>query len=145
MQKATIFERLKTLIPDLEQFVKSELGSARASHAPSQGYMDLHLDLVNRECGHAVIALGHYWRHDSGDMIADPDMEIRVSIENAEAEALSFQQDLPPVYHCIYENGKLSVSERTRHSLNEFLAQWLFNCIQQGHSFNAETAQIVEG
>jgi len=142
MRHEQIFERLKTLIPDLDMFAQMPMGSARTSS--SEGIMDLHLDLIGRgrDHDHIVIALAHNWRHDSGDTIADPDMRVRVSIGSRQAEALAFQQDLPPIYQCVYENGKLVVPEHTRDSINEFLAQWLLNCIKQGHSFDPATAQI---
>jgi len=40
--------------------------------------LDLNLDILQRQPDRILIALSHYWKHGSGDMIADPDMEIAV-------------------------------------------------------------------
>ena len=42
------------------------------------GFMDLNLDILHRQPDRILIARSHYWKHGSGDMIADPDMEIAV-------------------------------------------------------------------
>lgn len=90
----------------------------------SFGFMDLNLDrLERRECS-TTIALSHYYKHPSGDMIPDPDVEIRIFHELEMAEALSFQDifGYKQVYH---ENGYIDAEAKTM--LNKFLLQWLKN------------------
>ncbi len=53
--------------------------------------MDLNLDLLEQTSDNTIIALSHYYKHPSGDMIADPDMTIRVNLPDKTAEALTYQ------------------------------------------------------
>ena len=119
-----IYEKLERLMGDLR-----EIPEAKKSRVP--GFMDLNLDRLSPNGSATVVALSHYYRHPSGDLIADPDMEVRVRPEERMAEALSYQDAY--LYRVVYgENGQ-SVSAATRQELNEFLEQWLGNCLQQGH------------
>jgi uncharacterized protein YqiB (DUF1249 family) len=73
-------------------------------------------------------------QEQNGDLCCDPDMEFRVDIEHRTAEALTFQMAIPPVYQRVYsDSGKVNVA--LRKALNEFLADWLRNCVAQGHRF----------
>jgi len=82
------------------------------------------------------IALAHYYKQN-GDMMADPDMEIRIFPELQMAEALTYQQDGLGLYQVVYpEPGK--VYPRRKRDLNQFLNQWLRNAIDQGHRFTDE-------
>lgn len=73
--------------------------------------------------------ISHYYKHPSGDMIADPDVEVRIFHELEMAEALSFQDifGFKQVYH---ENGYIDAEAKTM--LNSFLLQWLRNLKAQG-------------
>ena len=66
-----------------------EIPDAKKSQVP--GFMDLNLDRLSANNGVMVIALSHYYKHQSGDMIPDPDMEIRVMPKERTAEALTYQ------------------------------------------------------
>lgn len=69
--------------------------------------MDLNLDVLYKEGDALVVALSHYYKHPSGDMCADLDMQIRLFPELKMAEALTFQQAIPPLYQEVYpEPGK---------------------------------------
>jgi len=120
---ARIFHKLLDVIPDLftiEEHSKSVV----------QGYMDLNLDILHRTPDRIIIALSHYYKHPSGDMIADPDMEIAVYLNHEYAEALAYQDSY------IYQSVKADsgrINARLQHDLNEFLSQWLTNLIAQGH------------
>jgi len=118
-----IYKRLIRVIPNLysiKEFGKSE--------AP--GFMDFNLDILQRNGDVLRIAISHYYKHPSGDMIADPDMEIVVSRKNETAEALTYQDTYR--YQEVYsEEG--SCNESLQHSLNEFLLMWLNNLHEQGH------------
>lgn len=59
-----IFHKLLNVIPDLltiEEYGKSVV----------DGYMDLNLDVLDRTPSKIVIALSHYYKHPSGDMIPE--------------------------------------------------------------------------
>jgi hypothetical protein len=68
---ARIFHKLLDVVPDL-------LTSEEGGKSKVDGYMDLGLDILFRSPEKLVIALSHYYKHPSGDMIADPDMEVAV-------------------------------------------------------------------
>ena len=86
-----IYNKLAKLIPDL---VTLETGEAMKSLGQA-GLMDLNLDVLYTGDDHTVIALSHYYKHTSGDLIADPDMEIRVfhNWRGAEARKRGYQPD----------------------------------------------------
>lgn len=67
------YKKLLILIPELWS-----LEAGQALKSKSEGYMDLNLDVLTVNDEHIVIALSHYYKHQSGGMIADPGMEIRV-------------------------------------------------------------------
>jgi plasmid stabilization system protein ParE len=64
-----------------------EAGYAKSS---VPGFMDLHLDILERSPRYRRIAIGHYWKHPSGDMIPDPDMTIPLFFDRQLAEALTY-------------------------------------------------------
>jgi len=78
-----------------------------------------------------VIALSHYWKHPSGDMIADPDMQIAVYPPQEQAEALTYQDSY--AYNQVYSSDGALVDVRIKRELNKFLKLWLGNLIRQGH------------
>lgn len=82
------YKKLLHLIPDLET------ASFEARKLKADGFMDLNIDMLYKEEDRTVMALSHYYKHPSGDMIADPDMEIAVYPERKMVEALSYQDAL---------------------------------------------------
>lgn len=109
---------------------------SEAAKSTSSGFMDLHFDRLYEQDGGIVISLAHYFEQ-CGDLCCDPDMEIRVDLTNRVAEALSFQQAIPPVYSRVHGDDG-SVNPKLQTALNRFLAGWLANCIAQGHGFKTE-------
>ena len=93
--------------------------------------MDLNLDLLEKRGKVYTIALSHYYKHPSGDIIPDPDMTMLVDTEAQTVEALTYQDIYR--YDEVYPDGE--VNQTMRRSLNKFLSQWLQNCIDQGHRF----------
>lgn len=125
-----IFHKLLNVVPDLltiEEYGKSVV----------DGYMDLNLDVLNRTPSKIVIALSHYYKHPSGDMIPDPDMVVVVYPDKEQAEALSYQ-DLYS-YREVYGSAAQAGTNAKR-SLNDFLNAWLRNLAQQGHRINSPQA-----
>ena len=92
-----IYRRLQAVIPQLQ-----DIHEHGKSVVP--GYMDLNLDVLERGSNRTVIALSHYYRHPSGDMIADPDMVVAVYPDKAMAEALSYQDIFG--YREVYSHGE---------------------------------------
>jgi len=122
-----IFIQLKHMIPDL-----TDLKPADARKSESPGFMDLHLDVLTRTEEELRIALHHSYEQN-GDLVPDPDMEIRVYLIPGweKAEALTYQDARR--YDEVYpEPGK--VIPILKRSLNDFLIQWLHNLEIQGHT-----------
>ena len=118
-----IYKRLVRVIPNLYSIKESG-----KSEAP--GFMDFHLDILQRKGDALRIAISHYYKHSSGDMIADPDMEILVNRKTETAEALTYQDTYG--YQEVYsEDG--SCNQSLQRSLNEFVLMWLNNLYEQGH------------
>ena len=53
--------------------------------------MNFNLDILQRKGDALRIAISHYYKHPSGDIIPDPDMEILVNRKTETAEALTCQ------------------------------------------------------
>jgi uncharacterized protein YqiB (DUF1249 family) len=129
---ARIFQKLLQVVPDLPTIEES--GKSVVS-----GFMDLHLDVLHKRTSRIVIALSHYYRHSSGDMIPDPDMEIVAYPAQEMAEALSFQDAL--CYRRVYGDDNATEDIQSKKELNVFLDQWLTNLIEQGHCIKADEAE----
>ena len=119
-----IFDQLLSIIPDLQTRNK-----AGKSQLESQSMMDLNLDILEKKSSISLIALSHYYKHQSGDMIADPDMEILVNFEHRIATARTYQDSFG--YQDVMSTGEVDVA--LEKSLNEFLVIWLDNSISYGH------------
>ncbi|MFX1365615.1 MAG: DUF6908 domain-containing protein [Promethearchaeota archaeon] len=96
----------------------------------SSGFMDLNVDfLMEDEQKREIIALSHYYKQN-GDMIADPDMELRIDYawDNPTCEALSYQDYFG--YKKVY-NEIGNFDPKIKADLNEFLLIWLKNLKNQ--------------
>ncbi len=113
-----IFKKLTQILPDIE--TRQEAAKLTAS-----GFMDFNIDILWRDGNTARVALSHYYKHPSGDLIADPDMEVDVDFVSRTAVARTFQDSV------LFQNaeGNLELTGE----LNRFLNQWLSNVIDQGH------------
>lgn len=130
--QSRIYHKLLDVVPDLltiEEHGKSVV----------ENTMDLNLDVLQRTPTKIVIALSHYWKHPSGDMIPDPDMVLAVYPGLEQAEALSYQDFYG--YQEVYQQEMGRVDTRAKHSLNAFLNTWLRNLILQGHQILADDGQ----
>lgn len=119
---AEIYHKLLDVIPDL-------LTIEDAGKSKVDGFMDLGCDVLHRSPERLLIALHHYYRHPSGDMIADPDMEIIVLPSLEQAMARTYQDCFG--FRAVEHAG--STDGRCQRELNSFLSQWLSNLIEQGH------------
>ena len=132
-----IYSKLLTLAPELPSLKPGDY-----MKSTSNGFMDLNVDVLSEgKNSTLIIALSHYYKHSCGDMIADPDMEIRVFRDLNVAEALSFQDAV--FYHVVYPDEK-HVSLLLKKSLNGFLNTWLQNCIDQGHKLHMRCDKAEE-
>ena len=119
-----IYQKLLRIAPnlsDIKEYAKSKV----------IGYMDLSCDILESGRDYRRIALSHYWKHPSGDMIADPDMEISVFLDWELAEAMTYQDAF--TYENAYPVDGEPPDFAIHNRLNEFLEQWLDNLAEQGH------------
>ncbi len=138
------FARLEALmgrpLPDLE------FDTAYRLRAP--GFMDLVCERLPdcHETGGIVLSLCHYFEQN-GDLCQDPEMTVRLFPPGltifqqlapstdpglGRAEALTFEQAIPPVNQRVYPQPG-SYYRSLRRELNEFLSFWLKNLRDQGH------------
>ncbi len=90
----------------------------------SDGLMDLNVDRLAPD----RIALAHNGIQN-GDVMSDPDVEVRIYPDQKAAEALTFQNDYLGIYQEVYlEPGKFY--PKLKKELNTFLDDWLCNMIE---------------
>ncbi|AKB43056.1 MULTISPECIES: DUF1249 domain-containing protein [Methanosarcina] len=99
----------------------------------SSGLMPLNVDKLTSD----TIALAHNGKQN-GDVMADPDMEVRIYPELKMAEALTFRNDYMGIYQEVYpEPGKYY--PKLKKELNYFLNNWLKTMIDiQGYRLTVE-------
>lgn len=122
----TNYQILLEILPNLPDM---QMGDACRLTSP--GYMDLTVDILYRVGDELRIALAHRYEQ-RGDLVPDPDMEIRVYLgDHRMAEALTYQDSRR--YDVVYPKpGR--VHPALKRSLNNFLNGWLNNLRQQGHA-----------
>ena len=100
----------------------------------SGAFMDLNLDfLISTEKG-IVIAMAHNFVQN-GDVMADPDMEIRILKGAQTVEALSYRQDSMGINQQVYtDETETKYYPKLKKELNSFLNTWLKNLIRQRFS-----------
>lgn len=99
-------------------------------------FMDLNIDHLSHKDDDLsiVISLAHNYIQE-GDVMADPDMEVRIIPSMKMVEALTFKQDSTGTYQQVYlEDGRFYPT--LKKDLNDFLNYWLKNLIEQGFSNN---------
>ena len=100
--RRTVFEMIFARLQQLG--IIDESGKMQADYMKftSSGLMNLNVDNLLND----TIALAHNGKQN-GDVMADPDMEIRIYPEMKTAEALSFRNDYLGIYQEVYpEPGK---------------------------------------
>jgi uncharacterized protein YqiB (DUF1249 family) len=94
-------------------------------------YMDLNIDRLSPEKEDTLrISIAHNFIQN-GDLMADPDMEIRIYPKLKAIEALTYRLDSLGIYQIVYPDEK-TVYPKRKKELNRFLNQWLSNIIDQG-------------
>ena len=116
-----IFRKLEKILGNLTEI--PEYQKLKAS-----GFMDLGVDRLYADEESVTIALSHYFKQN-GDMVPDPDMEVRIFPEMKMAEALTYQDSFG--YQQVYPTPT-QVNLKAKKDLNVFLNQWLSNIIEQG-------------
>ncbi len=96
------------------------------------GIMAVGVDRLSDNDYGTIWAISHYWKHDSGDMMADPDMMFLVATDGI--YPLTFQQD-PGIYQEAVvwaEDGSISgCRRRLQRDLKNFANGWMANIAAQ--------------
>jgi len=141
----------------LEQLLGQPLPGLRRDRVyrlRAPGFMDLVIEVLPscEETGGMVLSLVHYFEQN-GDLCQDPEMTVRLfhpgmtifqqlcpstDPSRGRAEALDFQQAIPPIFQRIYPRPG-SYHPNRRRELNEFLGFWLKNLGEQGHRLEEPT------
>jgi len=127
-----IYQQLNNLLPNgIERFCANPNKYIKLK---AEGVMDLNIDVITwKEDDQKKtfrIAMAHNFIQN-GDVMADPDMEIRIHREQKTAEALTFQQDSLGIYQEVYP-GAGTINIALKKNLNSFLLAWLRNIKKQG-------------
>jgi uncharacterized protein YqiB (DUF1249 family) len=116
--------KLLRLLPDLDQ-----LQAGAFLRLEAAGFMPLTVDILHRRGSRLLLALAHHFEAQ-GDLVPDPDMELRADLEARTVEALTYQ-DAQRFDHVYARPGRMQVD--LRRSLDDFLSLWLSNLHAQGH------------
>lgn len=126
-----IYNKLTKLIPNIENL---EIGYCEISKA--KAFMDLHLEVLSEEEHNQetikIISLAHYCM-SNGDLVSDPDIEIKIYTQHKMAEALMYRDFL--TYQVVYPKPN-AVYPKFRTDLNSFLNRWLDGHLLKGYQFN---------
>ena len=129
---STIYNKLLKVIPGLPEHLQAGTEYGK-SHLNSSGMMDLSYDYLGRENEDSyLIALAHNFEQN-GDLVPDPDMQIRIKPGMKVAEAMTYQDQFGFQKVYFEKEGKKYVYPKLKKDLNYFLNQWLSNLIEQGH------------
>lgn len=78
------------------------------------------------------IAMSHYFELN-GDMMADPDMEFVIDIDNETLSARTYQQDSLAIYQKVEVSDNFVEDTDLEDELNAFANQWLHNIISNDY------------
>lgn len=142
---SSIYNKLMKIIPNLLTHIQEGKYHGKSVKDPKGGLMDFNYDYVGKDKdGNPIVALSHYYEQN-GDLVPDPDMQIRILPELEAAEAMTFQDYRK--YQEVYPDkgdGKKYVYPKLKKDLNQFLNQWLSNVIQQGHKIDLSQVESEE-
>ncbi|MCC4767321.1 DUF1249 domain-containing protein [Methanosarcina sp. DH1] len=122
--RRTVYEMIFARLQQMG--IIDESGKTQADYMKfvSSGLMSLNVDKLTYD----TIALAHNGKQN-GDVMADPDMEVRIYPDLKMAEALTFRNDYMGIYQEVYpETGKYY--PKLKKELNEFLNNWLKTMIE---------------
>ena len=120
------FLKLNVLIEDLN--AGSSLLISRV-----RGDNDLHLEGIQREPYTTTLCMTYWLRAHDGRQFKDPDMQIRIYHDAAQAEAVGCQD---AHRHRLLQEIRSSDAELTRRwQINMMLNKWLDYLIDSGHGF----------
>ena len=97
------------------------------------GGLNLHLEVLERFRYTTELSLTYHF-YKTTDVVAEPDLHIRVYHDARLAEVMSAQLRHGPGFQ-IDDEGGHPTQLSTRWHINRFLYKWLSYCLHQGHRF----------
>ena len=141
MIKQRIYNKLTQLAPDLLKHIDAGKDYGKSKLSPP--FIDLNLDYLGKTGNgrYVVVALSHYFEMN-GDLIPDPDMQIRIDTKTQTAEAMTFQNQF--LYQEIPSGPEkeTEANKKLQRELDDFLDGWLSNALAQGHRINLAQAEL---
>lgn len=134
----TIYERnyilLMEIAPELEERLINFKGDGSYIYGKSQltGTRDFNIDFVRKDKVNFFLALSQY-SLVNGDLVGDPDMEIRVNLKDRMIEALHYQDQFRYVEVYTDKTERKAVYQGERKRQNAVLGEWLKKLKKQGH------------
>ena len=117
---------------------KGTLQFIEAVSLESKPFMNLNLDDLGKDKdGNTMFAMAHNFKQH-GDIMADPDMQIRIIPEMHSIEALTYQLDSMGIFQRVYNEDFTKVIPKLKKELNSFLEKWLINLIAQKFKLEAK-------
>jgi len=116
-----IYKKIDLLTGGILNFISSPEGYLKLK---STGYMDLIIERL----GHDTVSIAHYYEQN-GDLVADPEITVKIDFDNCTAEALTFQNFMG--FYTVYPEAD-KVNLKLKKTLNSFLNYWLTNLKEQG-------------
>jgi len=117
----------------LDWMIRARVDSVKFDNDPS--FMAFHIDYLTKEkidgIQGYIFAFSHYYKHPSGDMIADPDMEIFYDPNTTEMYPISYQDFYGYKPAMIKEGNKWKINYALQKELSFFLHEWLNKVVQQ--------------
>lgn len=120
------YKRLLRLAPGIEQRLLD--GEEIYGKIPSGASKGINIELLFQRGDDYHLALSNYYK-ENGDMIADPDMEVRFNVKQQMVEALHFQNRYG--YFEVYDDKikRKMVSTYQKKHQNNFLEVWLLELL----------------
>ena len=122
------YKKLIKIIPNIKEMKAGDYLKLK-----SEGFMDLSIDILKSDENVIIFSMAHNFIQN-GDVMADPDMEIRLFKQADAIEALTFQNSALGIYQEVYcvVDGNKKVRAKLKMELNRFLRTWLINLKNQG-------------
>jgi len=107
---------------------KGKLQFEEAVSLESKPFMNLNIDHLSHKDkkGYTVISIAHNYIQN-GDVMCEPDMEIKIIPDMMSIEALTYQLSSMGIYQQVYNDEFTKVNKKLKKDLNTFLEMWLKN------------------
>lgn len=118
----------------LDGMIANNKDAIKLNRTPDGAFMAFNIDKLGTAeiagaKGFYLFAFSHYYRHPSGDMIADPDMQVIYSSETKEVYPYTYQDSFGYKQSYFFESGDFYPKMQADQA--SFLRTWLRNVVNQ--------------